>query len=214
MRDIYNTRLERSLGTFDVAHRLVITYAYDLPFGRGKAIGKDAGRLWDSLIGGWTVFGFHTYESGRPVVVGGPDLSRLAGASPSRASVVYGQDPKLPRAVSLANARDWNPTCNCTKPWFNPAAFSVTPEFVIPNGPRTLPSVRQDFTRNWDLSVDKKVRLLEKLNLTLQGRFFNVLNQVYFAGPSVTAVNAANFGSTTGVNSAPRRIEIGARLVF
>ncbi len=214
LRDIYNTRLERSLSTFDVAHRLIVTYAYDLPFGRGKALAKNAKGLIDGLIGGWTVFGFHTIESGRPVVVGGPDLSRLAGASPSRASVVAGVDPKIPYDVARANARDFNPVCNCTKPWFNPAAFTATPEFVIPNGPRTLPSVRQDYTRNWDLSVDKKIRVTEKLSATLQGRFFNVLNQVYFAGPSVTAVNAANFGSTTGVNSAPRRIEAGARLVF
>jgi hypothetical protein len=170
--------------------------------------------LLDSLVGGWTVFGFHTLESGRPVVVGGPDLSRLAGASPSRVSVVAGVEAGLPLAVSQANARDWNPVCSCTKPWFNPAAFSTTPEFVIPNGPRTLPDVRQDWTRNWDVSIDKRVRMTEKLNFTVQGRFFNFVNQVYFAGPSVTAVNSANFGSTTGVNSSPRRIEVGGRMVF
>ncbi|MBI5085766.1 MAG: hypothetical protein HZB13_14350, partial [Acidobacteria bacterium] len=214
LRDIYNTRLERSLGTFDVANRLIVTYAYELPFGRGKALAKDSGRLLDAVIGGWTVFGFHTLESGRPVVVGGPDLSRVAGSSPSRVSVVYGQDPRLPYDTAVSNARDWNPVCNCTRPWFNPAAFSVTPEFQIPNGPRTLPGLRQDWTRNWDLSLDKRLKLAERLNLTLQGRFFNILNQVYFAGPSVTTVNSANFGSTTGVNSAPRRIELGSRLAW
>ncbi len=214
LRDIYNTRLERALSTFDVAHRLIVTYAYDLPFGKGRQFAKNVNRLADAFIGGWTIFSFHTFESGRPVVVGGPDLSRLAGASPSRVSVVAGQDPKIPYDRARDNARAFNPVCNCTAPWFNPAAFSTTPEYQIPNGPRTLPSVRQDYTRNWDFSVDKRVKITEKTSLTLQGRFFNVLNQVYFAGPSVTAVNAANFGSTTGVNSAPRRIEVGARIVF
>ncbi|MCS7025787.1 MAG: TonB-dependent receptor [Bryobacteraceae bacterium] len=212
LRDIYNIRLERSVSRWDVPQRLIITYAYELPFGKGKRL-LNRGGLLDYLVGGWTLFGFHTYESGRPIDIGGPNLSRLGGAEPSRASVVAGQQPKLPLAQSRANARDFDPICFCTKPWFNTAAFTVTPEFVIPNGPRFLPNVRQDTTKNWDLSVDKNVRLKERWTLILQGRFFNALNQVYFAGP-VTAVNSAVFGSTTAVNSAPRRIEVGAKIAF
>jgi len=213
LRDIYNVRLERSLGAFDVPQRLIVTYAYDLPFGKGtKLLNRNS---WlDRIVGGWSLLGFHALESGRPVALGGPDLSRIAGASPSRLSVMPGIQAALPYDVSIANARSYDPRCGCTQPWFNPAAFSATPEFTIPNGPRFLPNIRGGFTRNWDLSLDKKIRITERVRFVLEGRFFNVLNQVTFAGPSVTTINSANFGSSPSVSSDPRRVELGGKFNF
>lgn len=213
LRDIYNARLERSLSAWDVPQRLVVTYSYELPFGKGKQFLNRGGAL-TRIVGGWSLFSFHTWERGRPVNIGGPDLSRLAGAGPSRASVVYGQKDAYPLDVSIANAKDYNPLCGCTKPWFNPAAFTSTPEFQIPNGPRFLPDVRGGSPINWDLSLDKKFKIYERLTFALHGSFFNFLNQVYMSGPSVISVNQANFGSAGGVGSLPRRIEVGAKLTF
>lgn len=213
LRDIYNPRLERAVSTWDVPQRLIISYSYELPFGKGKKFLNSSNRLVDLLAGGWSVFAFHAYESGRPVVIGGPDLSRLAGASPSRASVVAGEDPRIDYAQAVQNARNWSPTCNCTPPWFNTKAFSTTPEFVIPNGPRNMPNLRQDWTRNVDMNIEKRVRLTEKVGMMLQFRGFNVFNNVWFAGPNGT-VNSATFGSVTAVNSPARRLEVGAKINF
>ncbi len=217
LRDIYNTRLERSLGSFDVPHRFVVIYALDLPFGKNRMFGKALlkGPKWaDRAFSGWQLTGFHQFQSGLPVNVGGPDLSRIAGASPSRASVVAGVKDSFPYATSVANARDYNPNCGCTGPWFNPAAFSVTPQFVIPNGPRFLPDVRQGRPRSWDLTMTKNVKITERFRMSLQGKFYNILNQVTFAGPSVISVNSNNFGSAGGVNSNPRTMEVGGKLSF
>ncbi len=217
LRDIYNVRLERSLGSFDVPHRIIATWALDLPFGRNQMFGKSLfkGPRWmDRALSGWQLLGFHTLQSSRPVNIGGPDLSRIAGASPSRASVVSGVKAKYDYDVSVANARNYNPLCGCTPPWFDPTAFSTTPQFVIPNGPRFLPDVRGGFTRSWDLTVIKKTRLRERYDFSVEGRFYNLLNQVTFAGPSVITVNSANFGSAGGVSSDPRRVEVGGRLSF
>lgn len=211
LRDIYNIRLERSVSGWDVPQRLVINYAWELPFGRGKKF-LSGSAVAERLLGGWTIFSVHTVESGRPIAVGGPDLSRLAGAGPSRASVVAGQQAEIPLNQAHANARDWSPICNCTKPWFNTAAFTTTPEFVIPNGPRFLPNVRQDTVKNWDMSITKRVSVREGLNLVLSGNFFNFLNQVYFGAPN-GSVTSNTFGST-GVASAPRRVELGAKITF
>ena len=217
LRDIYNTRLERSLGSFDVPHRLVVIYALDLPFGRGKMFGKTlfGGPKWsERIVGGWQLTGVHTLQSGFPVNIGGTDLSRLAGASPSRASVVAGQVDRYSYDTEIANARAYNPACGCTLPWFNTAAFTSTPQFVIPNGPRFLPDVRQGFIRNWDLTLSKRVAIRERLALRLQAQFYNILNQVTFAGPSAITVGGANFGSAGGVSSRERFIELGAKLSF
>ena len=217
LRDIFNPRLERSLGSFDVPHRLIATWSLELPFGRNKMFGHTLykGPVWvDRVLSGWELLGFHTFQSSRPVVVGGPDLSRLAGASPSRASVVAGVKAALPYEQEIANARNYDPRCGCTPAWFNTGAFSTTPQFVIPNGPRFLPDVRGGFTRNADVTMSKKIRIRERVNLAVEGRFYNVFNQVTFAGPSVVTVNSANFGSAGGVSSDPRRVEVGGRLSF
>lgn len=217
LRDIYNTRLERSLGSFDVPHRVVVLYAIDLPFGSTRAFGRSlfGGPKWAGrILGGWQLLGFHILQSGSPVNIGGPDLSRLAGASPSRASVVAGVKDRYPYDVSIANARAYNPNCGCTLPWFNPDAFTTTPQFVIPNGPRFLPDVRQGFLRNWDLTLTKNIRITERVKFGLQGKFYNVLNQVTFAGPSAVTVNGANFGSAGGVNGNPRFLEVGGKITF
>ncbi len=213
LRDNFNTRLERSVGSFDVPQRLVIYYSYDIPVGKGRKFFKQTG--WaNQLIGGWNLFAFHTYQRGLPVNVGGPDLSRLAGASPSRASVVAGVDPKYPMSQSIANARDYDPRCGCTKPWFNPAAFTRTPEFVIPNGPRFLPNVRQGLLRNVDVTLSKAIFPREGLRFQLQGRAYNIFNQTTFTGPSVLDVTSANFGSAGGTRDSSRRLEAGLKITF
>jgi hypothetical protein len=201
LRDIYNARLERSVSAWDVPQRLVINYAWDLPLGRHP--------VWR----GWTIFGAHTIESGRAIAVGGGSQSRLAGAEPARANVVAGVQARLPLETSRANARDFDPRCACTKPWFQTAAFAVAPEFTVPNGPRFLPNVRQDTVKNWDVSVTKKIRMGERMSFAVTGEAFNVLNQVYFGAPNGNPTSAT-FGSTAGVSAAPRRLQVSGKLTF
>jgi len=213
IRDIYNIRLERSVGSFDVPQRAVITFSTQLPFGRGRRF-FNRNRLVNRFIGNWQFFTNTTLQAGLPVNVGGPDISRIAGASPSRASVVPGEDPRLPLSLSIANSRDWSSACGCTRPWFNPAAFRTTPEFQIPDGPRFMPNIREGWLRNTDANLQKSVFITDKLRLSLQLRAFNVLNQVTFSGPSIITVGQANFGSTGGVVGNERRAEIGGKLYW
>ena len=213
IRDTYNIRLERSVGSFDVPQRAVITLGVQLPFGRGKKYFHQS-KLANRFIGNWQFFSNTTLQSGLPVNVGGPDISRIAGASPSRASVVPGVDAEYPLSQSIANSRDWSNACGCTKPWFNPAAFTNTPEFVIPNGPRFLPNIREGWLRVTDVNLQKSVFLNERWRISLQLRAFNAFNQVSFNGPSVSTVGQANFGSAGGVMDNARRAEIGAKIYF
>ena len=213
IRDTYNIRLERSVGSFDVPQRAVITLGVQLPFGRGKKYFHQS-KLVNRFIGNWQFFSNTTLQSGLPINVGGPDISRIAGASPSRASVVSGVEAQYPLSQSIANSRDWSNACGCTKPWFNPAAFSNTPEFVIPNGPRFLPNIREGWLRVTDVNLQKSLFLTERWRMSLQLRAFNVLNQVSFNGPSVITVGQANFGSAGGVVDNARRAEIGTKIYF
>lgn len=213
IRDTYNIRLERSVGSFDVPQRAVFTLGVQLPFGRGKRYFHQS-NLANRFIGNWQFFSNTTLQAGLPINVGGPDISRIAGASPPRASVVPGVEAEYPLSQSIANSRDWSNACGCTKPWFNPAAFTNTPQFVIPDGPRFLPNIREGWLRVTDVNLQKSVFLTERLRMSLQLRAYNVMNQVSFNGPSVITVGQANFGSAGGVVDNARRAEIGAKLYF
>src|SRR5579871_2317725 len=45
--------LERSLSTFDIPNVLQLSYTYDLPFGRGRAMLGNMPRVLEAVVGGW-----------------------------------------------------------------------------------------------------------------------------------------------------------------
>ena len=51
----------------DRPHRVVLSGVYELPFGRGRLIGRDVGRGWNMLIAGWEYNFIGTIQSGTPV---------------------------------------------------------------------------------------------------------------------------------------------------
>ena len=58
--------IERRPSNIDRPHRFVISVSFDLPFGRGKAIGAGASPIIAGIIGGWVVNGIYSRESSRP----------------------------------------------------------------------------------------------------------------------------------------------------
>ena len=55
IRDIYNIRLERGVGSFYVPQRAAINFATQLPFGKGKKF-FNKNRLATRVIGNWRFF--------------------------------------------------------------------------------------------------------------------------------------------------------------
>jgi hypothetical protein len=53
LQDPNRRDLERSVSTFDVPHVLQFSYVYDLPVGRGRAIGGGMNSVANAVLGGW-----------------------------------------------------------------------------------------------------------------------------------------------------------------
>jgi hypothetical protein len=66
---------------------------------------------------------------------------------------------------------------------------------------------------NWDISVTKDFKILEKSNLQARAEFFNTFNHPQFSNPA-TVVNAAAFGQITTTTVAPRIVQFALRYVF
>src|SRR5262249_3528445 len=75
-QDARNLRAERSVSDFDVTHRFVFSYVYDLPFASLQ------NRVLHAVAAGWQLTGILTLQSGPPfTVLSGRDESNTGGGS-------------------------------------------------------------------------------------------------------------------------------------
>ncbi|MCX6627517.1 MAG: hypothetical protein NTW28_07810, partial [Candidatus Solibacter sp.] len=64
-----NLRNERAVVSFDVPQHLVVSYVYDLPFGKGKPFLGGLHGVADKLISGWGFNGITSLQSGYPLQI-------------------------------------------------------------------------------------------------------------------------------------------------
>jgi hypothetical protein len=68
-QNIFNHRLEKSVSISNIPHTFVLSYLYELPFGRGRKFFNN-NTLLNYLVGGWQIGGIQRYQSGQPVSFG------------------------------------------------------------------------------------------------------------------------------------------------
>lgn len=135
---------DRGVSDYDIPHRLVLSYLYQLPFGRGKAFYGSAPAVVDAFIGGWQFNGITVFSSGQystPTLSN--DYLNIGGFSQSRPDKVA--DPK---------------TARTRLQWFSPTAFA-TPASHIP-GTAGRNSIEQPGYDNWDMSLFKAVHIYDR----------------------------------------------------
>ncbi len=206
---------EYSLSSFDVPHRAVISYVYDLPFGKGQRFLGNVRGVSDKLISGWGLNGITTFQSGFPLALmdASPNLLETdfaignggpgpPGAGVSRPNVVAGCDPAISGSAQSRLSK-----------WFNTACFVQPGPWEFGNEPRVDPILRSQGIANYDFSVSKKTTITERVNLAFRAEFFNIFNRVQFSPPN-TQPGSATFGQVTAQYNQPRLIQFGLRLSF
>lgn len=195
----FNRRVERGLDPTDIAQRFVTSFAYELPVGRGKALGIDNGFL-NAIAGGWSLSGLFTRQTGQALVVRGAQ-NFLADRPNST-----GQSAKLS-----------DPTRNR---WFDTTAFVNPPNYTYGNLGRTLPDVRAPGLTNLDVALLKNTRIWERLTMQFRAEAFNVANVTNLGLPNVTFVagpdgrnSSATFGAISSAFDA-RSLQFGIKLLW
>jgi hypothetical protein len=144
---------DRSVSIFDIKHNLTSTFLWDLPFGRRGAYFKDAPKIVDGIIGGWSLSGVIRFQGGQPFTPFITDTNRLGGVNRSvRLNLVEGVPLKNP-----LYSKDCTIGAGC-EPYINPAAFMRPPKGSLGNSSRTL-DVRAPMQQYFDLSVQKSFDL-------------------------------------------------------
>src|SRR6185436_6744439 len=67
--DVRDFALDRAVSDFDNTHVLVVNSRYELPFGNGRKFLNSLPGALDHVLGGWTLTGIYTYQSGEPYTI-------------------------------------------------------------------------------------------------------------------------------------------------
>jgi hypothetical protein len=236
-QDFYNQRGERSVTTSDIPHVVSLSYTYELPLGPKKRF-LNHGGVSGKIAGGWSVSGIQQYQSGRPVHIeydafGSNNPYFAAGDGYAfRPNVVPGQPLKNPAYdKKCSGPLPSTPGRQPCQFWLNPAAFSIPPAATFGDAPVSFSGLRWPRFANEDLSVSKRTKLFENLDLQFQANFFDAFNRTIFSngGNSQTfIINAAPtdlssaslansstvFGTLSDQQNSPRIIQFGMKLEF
>jgi hypothetical protein len=221
----YNSPMSNySMSSFDARQRLVVSYNYELPIGKGQLVLANLNPIANTLIGGWGLEGIATFQEGYPIGLSDAtnDLSTYAFEGSQRPMVVPGCKKKTSGSIAnrlgVAEGEStgyFNTACFVSQTIssstingasaFNPMAFG--------NESRTDNTVRTPGTANWDMSLFKDIPLHENLLFNFRLEAFNLFNRVQFGQPNVSVGNAS-FGSITSQYNNPRILQAAGRITF
>jgi hypothetical protein len=191
----FNWRLDYGLANWDVRHRFVSSFNYELPFFKSAA-----NRYVKGVLAGWQTNGIVTVQSGFPFAVTISADQANVGQGTQRANftgtpvVVDCGSGKLTRCVNID-------------------AFTLPALYTYGNTPRNF--LRGPGYVNVDWSLFKNFVLTERFRLQFRWETFNILNHPNFSNPNSTFVpGSTSFGNITSLAANMRQQQFGLKLLF
>lgn len=199
---------ERGSSGFDVRHRLVFNFIYELPFHRTGALGK-------YLLNDWTISGIEQVQSGSPysVFINGVDSQ---GTSLSARAFFGSANNHLP-STTAANANPRTQTGPDPSLFVGPACAGTVQTNCVRLAFRQGDVPRNFFVgpafQEFNFSVIKKIPVTERYKFTLRADFFNAFNRANFSVPISNALDP-HFGQSVTTRGQPRIIQFVGRFEF
>jgi len=204
-------RLEYGNADFDVRHRFVFSYIYELPFGKDKEFGKNASGAMNQVIGGWQVAGIVTASTGNWFTP--TDISSNLSTSDCGGTVAI--SCIRPNRIGNPNSK---PCLAGTA--FNTCAF-VSNAVLGSFGDAGRNIIQGPGFQNWDVSLFKTFPIREVKRIEFRAEFFNAWNHANpeFTNPDTVAENTGTeLGSSaygfTAFTRPPRRIQFALKFYF
>ncbi|HKW98604.1 MAG TPA: TonB-dependent receptor [Bryobacteraceae bacterium] len=216
---------EKARASFDVPHRVVVNFSYQLPFDKASHLPK-------RLTQGWTLWGIASASSGFPFTVLTPFGSKRYGidnyaggtvrpdlvSTPTLKPSGQGPEEQFFSNEVLADNANMTQAVNNNQDFvgqFFAVALDSLNGSTVAAHPGNLGrnTFRNAGFSDWDLSIAKDTRLFERASLQFRAEFFNLLNQHAFGFPTRT-LTSPGFGVSTYTQFDPREIQLGLRLIF
>ena len=188
--DSTNLRLDRARADFDQKHVVLLTFIYELPFGKGKKWLNHAPRAVNAVLGGWSLQGLNANMSGEPFSITSGSKTAIYSSSTNSRAVILGNtlpdDSLKPKAGVVG-----------------PVFFQDASAFGLA-APGQTGMGRNVFNGPWywdtDGAISKSFQPAERVKVTFRMEAFNALNHTNYrrlSGATVgsTSILSANFGT-------------------
>ena len=196
--DNHDAALDRGLADFDVDHRVVGSFVYELPFGRGKRFLSSTPKAADIVLGNWQLNGIATFQKGFPYSISAADTGNLLDSNGAQRASVVGNPNPSGFKQSIAQ-------------WFNTGAFVQPAAGVYGTSGRNI--LRAPGINSWNLSLFKNFPFKERVNLQLRLESFNTFNHTQWGVPNHD-VTSPQFGQITTTNVDGRINQLGGKLTW
>jgi hypothetical protein len=201
--DQSNPAQNKARGDFDRPHRLVISYAYDIPVVKNSFMDNP-------VLRGWTISGIITYQKGLPFSVTDSTSGGLFGTAGGTAQFLCGSIPEAYTHGTVQERLDHYLRLECfgTAPNLpNSAGASITGWGTAPRN-----AWRAPYQQNWDISLMKSFSIAESHSFQFRADVFNVFNHPIFTTPSSVNIGTpATFTQITGTAIPARLIQFGLK---
>ncbi len=188
----YNVRAYRGVSDYNVPHRFVLNYLWQLP--------SPAHGLGRAILGGWETTAIWNWQSGFPLnITAGDDTSFSVPANSNDQADVVSTPAYTGGSRGARIAK-----------WFTTESFSAPKPNHFGNAGRNI--LIGPGTFNVDFSAHKVFLLTERVQLQYRAEFFNFLNHTQLNNPNAS-VPDSNFGRILSARS-PRIIQMALKIVF
>ncbi len=200
-----NMQLETGRTTDDVTQRFVASYRWELPIGRGKRLGGSLPKAIDALVGGISLSGIASAQTGLPYSPGvGTGNCNIGFSNACRPDLVgdfflggNGRDtPRFKR-----DALDY------------PLNTRLHPAQAPRLGNAGINIFENPGSFFWDMSLAKEWKFREALRAEFRWETFNTLNHANYYINQFDP-GSANFGRAFSLNGGPRIQQLGLKLYW
>lgn len=211
---------QKGVASFDATHQINSNWVVELPFGRGRLLGKNSNRVLDAIIGGWQVSGVFRWTSGFPVTVDNgfsafPTNFEMEGNADKVGPVKTGVYLNTPTQTAGQTNSSPNMFSNGVL-----AISSFSYAWAGESGARN--PIRGDGFFGIDLGLAKRwiMPWSDKQSLQFRWESFNLTNTARFdvqsalLSDSLGLGSASTFGNYSGLLTNPRIMEFALRFEF
>jgi Carboxypeptidase regulatory-like domain/TonB dependent receptor len=203
-------QLEYGNADFDVRHRFVLNFVYDLPFGKNQRFGSNLSGVRNQIVGNWQITGIISAQTGNWFT---PTDDVVNISNSDCGGEVF--NCARPDVIGNPNGKPCMPGTI-----FNTCAFvSNTVEGAFGDAGRNI--IRGPGLHNWDLSFIKQFPVHEQMHFEFRAELFNIWNHPNKTFTDVTTTDenfstelgATQFGFPTA-SMPPRLVQFALKFYF